>query len=117
MTYSISYIEAGGYILVTHEGLVNEPYINQVTQEIAHAINEHQCHKILSDYRKTILNLSTSEILKSQQKVADSISENGMSPYQMKRALVVEEKGRNLDLMAFFETVSVNRSQKSQSLR
>ena len=115
MTFSFSYNESDEYLLVTHDGIIDKQYVNAIVKEIAAAVFEHRCHKILSDYRHATLHLNTFEILAAQQKVFDALVENDLSPYLVKRAMVLNKENENNPGLSFFETVSINRSQKVKS--
>ncbi len=109
MNFSINYDEAG-FVLVVCEGNLTLSDINEVIQQGAALAVARSCFLVLSDFRKMYLTISVSDIYKMPEYIASIIKEMKESAYKFKRALVLRPD--QLAKYKFFETVSVNRSQK-----
>lgn len=109
MNFSIDYDEAG-FVLVVCEGDLTLSDINEVFQQGVALAVARSCFLVLSDFRKMHVTLSVSDVYKLPEYFASRMQELKTPVYKFKRALVL--RADQLARYKFFETVSVNRSQK-----
>jgi hypothetical protein len=111
MSVSITYEENGGYIIISGEGQITADTIREFALPLMNAVNEHNCHKILEDYRKVDLKLGTLEIMVTQKFQMDFIKRTYKTPILLKRAMLTKDGPIDKGDLRFFETVNVNRGQ------
>lgn len=109
MPYSIQYDDAD-FVFVVFEGDLDAAAAKMLVRELVSFANKHKCFRILADYRKAALKLSVGFIYELPNLIVREAAITGASVDQMKRALVVPQKF--YEGFRFFETVSLNRSQK-----
>jgi hypothetical protein len=107
MPYSINYNEAG-YIQLVYEGDANLKDLSEVLARGMPLVKEHNCFRVLSDFRTTRLNLSVMSLFSIPENQKILSREMNMPFYKFRRAVVVPE--RDFEKYRFFETVAVNRS-------
>jgi hypothetical protein len=107
MPYSINYNEAG-YIELIYEGEANVNDLGEVIAKGASLSKEHNCFRVLSDFRAMQLNLSVMSLFSIPENEKMLSRELNAPFYKFRRAVVVPEK--DFEKYKFFETVAVNRS-------
>lgn len=103
MPYAIRYNEEMHLIEMKHAGKLVFGESITLTNEMLKMAREKNCHRVLSDYRETILSLSTLEIYKMPRVIHEAAAAEGLDARQFKRALVA---GRGSQSLRFFEIMS-----------
>ncbi len=99
------------YLLITFEGEITIPILNEHAPKVVQAIRDYNCMRIVEDYRKATLSLDANEFIEAQNIQVDSLASKRISFVNVKRAMIVNENRISLDDMGFFEKMSVNNGQ------
>jgi hypothetical protein len=109
MPYTVTFNEPG-FIHVVYEGELNTQGIKGLMTSVALVIKEHDCQLVLSDYRRASLAISIADLYEMPKLILQRGREMGLSAYKITRALVIPVQA--YETFRFFETVSLNNSQK-----
>lgn len=107
MPYTITYNEAG-YIILAGEGDARLKDLREAIVSGFPLVKEHNCFRILSDFRQLKLNLSMIDIFTIPSIQSVLSRELNMPFYHFRRAVLVPD--HDYDKYKFFENVAVNRS-------
>jgi len=108
MTHTVEYIETG-YLYVIYDGELNSAEAETLLHDVAEAVENRRCLRLLGDFRKATLTLSIDMVYGVPNLLMKLFADTGKYMYMLKRALVASEE--YVDKYRFFETVSINRSQ------
>ena len=103
MPYTIHYNEEMHLLEMKHQGKLAFGDSVSLTNEMLKVAGEKNCHRVLSDYRETILALSTLEIYKMPRVIHEAATAAGLDARHFKRALVA---GKGSQSLRFFEIMS-----------
>ena len=103
MPYTIHYNEEMHLIEMKHVGKLVFGESITMTNEMLKMSREKNCHRVLSDYRETILSLSTLEIYKMPRVIHEAAASVGLDARHFKRALIA---GKNSQALRFFEIMT-----------
>jgi len=116
MQYSIIYEADKDYILITINGEIEDRIMQTAIREAGQVIVEHNCNKILGDFRNATFKLNTMAIIGLYKFWIDSLKQNGISPFKAKRVILLNQDQETTENFHFFETISLNRSQQVKIL-
>lgn len=106
MIFKITYHEPEDFI----EAVLNVDFNWQVMVQMAPALSklvlEKKCYKILLDFRKINLDLSTLKMVQTPDRLRDEFKKYGVDILLLKRVFLISINDENHQ---FFETVMVNR--------
>ncbi len=103
MEYTVSYDPESECVLGSIEGEITPDVILAYVQELARVTRSSRCDRVLHDYRKAVLRLSTLLI----HKIPQLYQTAGLS-FLCRRALLVS---RDLEDYQFYETTATNQGQ------
>ena len=103
MPYTIHYNEEMHLIEMKHVGKLVFGESITMTNEMLKMSREKNCHRVLSDYRETILSMSTLEIYKMPRVIHEAAASVGLDARHFKRALIA---GKNSQALRFFEIMT-----------
>ncbi len=103
MAYTIRYDDESDYLMVVVDGILNLALLKSMASDVATAVAEHGCKRILNDLRGARLK-GVIDIIQMP-----SAARTSGIDLRSKRALVVGEDSPGFD---FLETVFVNRSHR-----
>jgi len=103
MPYTIYYNEEMHLIEMKHAGKLVFGESITLTNDMLKVAREKNCYHILSDYRETILTLSTLEIYKMPRVIHEAAAAVGLDARRFKRALIA---GKNSQALRFFEIMT-----------
>jgi len=83
----------------------------EIFTEAAQVAKAQNCFLVLNDMREATVKLSMIEIYEMPKMIAAIFALLGLNVYKVKRALVVT---KDLKIYGFFETVTLNRSQRAK---
>ena len=109
MPYTIQYQEEG-YIRLVYEGEARIDDLKDILARGAVLAREHNCLRILSDFRAMTLQLSLYSLYSVAEIQKEVSQELNMPLYNFKRVVVVPQG--NYHMFKFFENVAVNRMHK-----
>ena len=112
MNYSIQYNEINQYIMITLAGEIDVQTIRTAILEAGKVIKEHQCNRIIGDFRETTLLMGTLEILHLYEFWIQTLKTNKVNPHESKRAIYINPDQKTREKFRFFETISVNRNSR-----
>lgn len=112
MEYSITYNDEKKIILITLIGEIDMPTIKTAILEAGKVITEHQCNKIIGDFRETIFSVGTLDILQLYEFWIQTLKSNHISLQDSKRVIFINPDQKNWEKFRFFETISVNRNSR-----
>lgn len=102
MSYTIKYDPRIDCIVSSIEGIIDFDLGRDFTRDVVRAFREHNCSRILADFRRATTNLSVLEIDDAAQLVLEMSLESGVPP-SFRRAVVV---ARDLDDYFFFQSAA-----------
>ena len=102
MSYTIKYDPRIDCIVSSIKGIIDFELAGNFTRDAARAIREHNCSRLLGDFRRATTNLSVLEIDDAAQLVLEVSLESGVPP-SFRRAIVV---ARDLEDYSFFQSAS-----------
>jgi len=106
--HTVTYNEELHIIETVSQGALSLAEAREIISEITQLSKAKDCYRCLSDYRQSTLAMSSFEIHDIPRIVADKVTELGLAPSMIKRAVVVAQ---DLEDFRFYETVSYNRNQ------
>jgi len=109
MQYSIKYDDDKQIILITLVGEIDVQTMREAIKEAGQVIIEHQCNKIIGDFRETLFSVGTFDILRLYEFWIETLKLNHISPNESKRVIYINPDQKNWEKFRFFETISVNR--------
>ncbi|MDP3720899.1 MAG: hypothetical protein Q8R09_00450 [Anaerolineaceae bacterium] len=112
MSYSINFNDEKRYILVTLTGEIDVPTIRTAILEAGKVILEHQCNRIIGDFRETTLLMGTMDILHLYEFWIQTLKTNKVNQHESKRAIYINPDQKNREKFRFFETIAVNRNSR-----
>ncbi len=112
MSYSIIFNDEKRYILVTLTGEIDVPTIRTAILEAGKVILEHQCNRIIGDFRETTLLMGTMDILHLYEFWIQTLKTNKVNQHESKRAIYINPDQKNREKFRFFETIAVNRNSR-----
>lgn len=89
MSYSIIFNDEKRYILVTLTGEIDVPTIRTAILEAGKVILEHQCNRIIGDFRETTLLMGTMDILHLYEFWIQTLKTNKVNQHESKRAIYI----------------------------
>ncbi len=98
--------------MITLAGEIDIQTIRTAIMEAGKVINEHQCNRIIGDFRETTLLLGTLDILSLYEFWIKTLKTNKVNPHEAKRAIYMNPDQKNMEKFRFFETISVNRNSR-----
>jgi hypothetical protein len=108
MSFEINYLKDNGIIEVVFLVNFNWPLMEKAVPDIAGLIKEHDCHRILLDFRKIKIDLTTEEMYDTPAKLRDAFMKFGVELQKLKRAFLIISVDSD---SYFFETVMRNQGQ------
>jgi hypothetical protein len=108
MPHTIEYNDAG-YIYVTYEGNFDIEGALELLNHVASSMREHNCYRVLADFRNATMNISTLHIYNLPKLLQNQAVKADISFHHLKRAMIVP--ALHIENFRFFETVSSNRMQ------
>lgn len=108
MCFVITYLEAEEIIESTLLEDFNFQVMEKMVPAISRMINEKNCGRVLLDWRRGKLNLSTIEIYDTPLRLKKEFEKYGVNILALKRAYLINEVDAD---SYFFETVMKNNSQ------
>ncbi len=112
MQYSITYNNEKQFILITLVGEIDIPIMQKAINEADQVIIEHQCNRIIGDFRETLFSAGTLDILHLYEFWIKTLKANHIAPTESKRVIFIKPDQKNWDNFHFFETISVNRNSR-----
>jgi hypothetical protein len=112
MKSSIEYKTDENYILVTISGTIDVFSMRNVIEDAGKVILEHNCNKIIGDFRKAILPISVLEIIDLYKYWINSLQTNQIVPFEAKRVILMDQGQKTAQNFEFFETISINRNSR-----
>jgi hypothetical protein len=112
MQYMFTYIKEDDYILANLSGAIDLFTTKNAIRDAGSIILEHQCNKILGDFRKTTFPLDVMEIIDLYQYWLKTLKANKLSAYAAKRVILLSPSQKTSEKFRFFETFSRNRSSR-----
>ncbi len=111
MSHTIIYNSEERVIEIKVQGdfFLNEA--KEIFTEAAQVVKAQNCFLVLNDMREATVKLSMIEIYEMPKMIAVIFALLGLNVYKVKRALVVT---KDLKIYGFFETVTLNRSQRAK---
>ena len=111
MSHTIIYNSEESVIEIKVQGdfFLNEA--KEIFTEAAQVAKAQNCFLVLNDMREATVKLSMIEIYEMPKMIAAIFALLGLNVYKVKRALVVT---KDLKIYGFFETVTLNRSQRAK---
>jgi hypothetical protein len=109
---SITYNEIDGFILISHDGILDEQALRKSISQTIKAGIKYKCFKSVIDCRNTRANMKTMEVFNIQQFLTKSLPKNNFLRFKLKRAFVLGEDEIVNQSLDFFETLSINRNQR-----
>jgi len=108
LNFEINYITDDSIIEVTMLIDFNWPVMEKAVPKIAELVKEHNCHRILLDFRQIKIDLSTAAMYDTPQKLRDEFTKYGVELQKLKRAFLITRVDSDA---YFFETVMLNQGQ------
>ncbi len=112
MQYFIDYNDEKKIILITLVGEIDVPTIRTAILEAGKVIIEHQCNRIIGDFRETLFTVGTVDILRLYEFWIETLKANKINPHESKRVIFINPDQKNWEKFRFFETISVNRNSR-----
>jgi len=112
MRYSITHIPEASYILIKVSGEIDVPTMREAIEAAGPVILEHDCNKILGDFREAEVPLTIVELIDLYQFWIKTLKTNQVSRYHAKRAMLLNADQPAVEKYRFFETFSTNRSSR-----
>lgn len=109
MTFTITYHPEEQYIEGTVIGNTNRPALRKYATDMKSVVKQHQCKRILSDFREARLAFSIVDLFHLPTRHDDFLVTIGQNIHQLKRAILVDAS--HVEQGKFFEDVAVNRGQ------
>ena len=106
---SVSYNEAGNYILVVLEGPFDGSAIEGIRTDVIFLVKKYHCFRIIADITRANNELSVTDIFWQTDATAKKMGEEGVQYPSFKRAIIVEKGNSKAE---FFEMVANNRGQQ-----
>lgn len=114
MAHTVTYNFELGIIETSAEGKLTLSEAKEIISEITECAIANNCFLCLSDYRESIMEMSTFQIYDIPMILSNIVTSAGLRPSQFKRAIIVEKGFRDFN---FYETVSLNSGQKIRLFR
>lgn len=111
MTHTIIYNPDTQTIEIKFQGDITLNEVKELYSESARIAKQQNCFMFLSDYIDATMKLSTVEIYNLPKILSEIFAAAEISPFKIKRALVV---AKDLKDYSFFETVTSNSGQRSK---
>jgi hypothetical protein len=112
MQFTINYDAEKEFILITLAGEIDVPTMQTVILEAGKIILEHNCNRIIGDFRETLFSLGTMDILHLYEFWILTLKSNKINPHESKRVIYIHPDQKNWEKFRFFETISVNRNSR-----
>lgn len=105
------------FLLLTFDGeLTKESYITYVNP-ILKAIEDHQCRKILCDFRTSSFLVSIPEIVDIHRIQAEILSNKAILEQSIVTAFVTKEDSNFFSDLYFFKTISLDHGQRQKHFK
>jgi hypothetical protein len=108
MSFEINYHGDEKFIEVTLMTDFNWPVMEKIVPIVSGLIKEHECYRILLDFRQIKIDLSTVRMYDTPQKLRDEFNKYGVELAKVKRAFLITRVDSDA---YFFETVMLNHGQ------
>jgi len=106
MGFSVAYQADSGMVEARVHANFDYDLLNRMAPQLAVAVRENQCERILIDFSAAPISMSTLGILKVPERLKQIFEEYGVNIHRVKRAIVSPGLDRDYD---FLQVVNQNR--------
>lgn len=99
------------YILLTFDGELTKDSFNLYTGPVLKAVEDHQCYKLLCDFRLATFSISIRDIVEIHRMEADILFKNAIPFEKITTAFVTKADSNFFSDLYFFKTISVDHGQ------
>ena len=106
MGFSVEYKADSGVVEARVHAKFDYELLNHMAPQLALAVHDHNCERILIDFSAAPISMNTLGILKVPERLQEIFEEHGVNIHRIKRAIVSPGMDRDYD---FLQVVSQNR--------
>lgn len=105
------------YMLLTFEGELTKDSYDTYVGPVLKAVEDHQCYKILCDFRQASFSINIHDIVKIHEIEMKILSKNSVPVGKITTAFVTKEDSNFFSDLYFFKTISVDHGQKQKHFK